>query len=224
MNNIKRIVKDLSNVQKLPFTDHIYMCPIDEKDVTNIQAVIIGPRDSPYIGGIFLFQFHIPQLYPFTPPVVHHQTTTHRIHPNLYNGPNGKVCLSILNTWGKNEWASSLTFEVVLRTIQSLLDKNPITFEPGYESSSNIKGFNYEMCVRWITIQSTLNILKNISHYHEHIQTFIRNNIKYIVDNIYESISMIQDGTYNTFHHPNIKISRQMAMDTFKQVTPKFLN
>ncbi len=213
MNNSKRIIKDITTVQNLPVTDHIYIFIVDDKDIKNLRAIILGPTDSPYVGGIFLFNIQIPDIYPYVPPVILHTTTCERIHPNLYASPDGKVCLSILNTWGKHEWASSLTFEVILRTIQSLLDKNPITFEPGFEHYDLIKGHAYEMCARWITIKSTLNILKTLDKYPDNMQIFIRKNMPYIIDNISQSISKLHDDTYNTIHHHNIKVSRQ-AMET----------
>lgn len=65
-----------------------------------------------------------------------------RFNPNLYT--DGKVCLSILNTWhGRPEekWnpqTSSLL--PVLVAIQSLiLNAEPYFNEPGYEKSRNVR-------------------------------------------------------------------------------------
>ena len=55
-----------------------------------------------------------------------------RLNPNLYT--NGKVCLSILNTWSGPKWSSCQNLSSVLLSIQSLLNENPIHNEPGWEN------------------------------------------------------------------------------------------
>ena len=62
--------------------------------------MIIGPQDTPYANGCFEFDVFFPADYPNSPPIINLQTTGHnsvRFNPNLY--VDGKVCLSILNTW-----------------------------------------------------------------------------------------------------------------------------
>ena len=109
---------------------------IENDDVQTLKILIVGPDDSPYHGGFFLFKVNFPSDFPFSPPIVKFITAIHhqgcRLHPNLYQ--EGKVCLSILNTWGNNEWSPALTLEKVFLTIQGLLDSNPIANEPGYHT------------------------------------------------------------------------------------------
>lgn len=67
-----------------------------------IHALVTGPFDTPYEGGLFQFLIRFPPNYPFAPPRVKFLTTGGglvRFNPNLYQ--NGKVCLSILG------WAMS---------------------------------------------------------------------------------------------------------------------
>ena len=69
-------------------------------------VIVVGPFDTPYEGGFFVFTIHFPSNYPFQPPFIKHQTTGGgqiRFNPNLYR--NGKVCLSILGTkGGDHDW------------------------------------------------------------------------------------------------------------------------
>ena len=60
--------------------------------LTQKQAMIVGPTDTPYVGGCFLFDLYCPSTYPNSPPLVHLLTTGNgsvRFNPNLYH--SGKV-------------------------------------------------------------------------------------------------------------------------------------
>jgi len=82
------------------------------------DAMIVGPTDTPYAGGIFKLEIHFPTDYPFKPPKV--VFTTKIYHPNI--STNGSICLDIL----KDQWSPALTISKVLLSICSLLsDPNP---------------------------------------------------------------------------------------------------
>lgn len=107
----------------------------DDSQITFLKAVITGPSDTPYMGGIYEFDFVFPNNYPSVPPKVTFKTTAGgrvRFNPNLYN--NGKVCLSLLGTWSGEPWKpSSSTILQVLVSLQSLvLVAEPYYNEPGY--------------------------------------------------------------------------------------------
>jgi baculoviral IAP repeat-containing protein 6 len=64
------------------------------------QVLITGPAETPYANGCFEFDVYFPPDYPNSPMHINLETTGHhtiRFNPNLYN--DGKVCLSVLNTW-----------------------------------------------------------------------------------------------------------------------------
>lgn len=107
------------------------------QDLTKIDALIVGPEDTPYAGGFFAFRIALPHDYPAQPPKVKLLTTgsgTVRFNPNLYM--NGKVCLSILGTWSGPGWSSSQGLASVLLSIQSLLNAHPASNEPGFRATS----------------------------------------------------------------------------------------
>ena len=69
------------------------------------RALIIGPADTPYANGCFIFDIFLPHNYPTVPPAVQFKTTGGgrvRFNPNLYEC--GKVCLSLLGTWSGPSW------------------------------------------------------------------------------------------------------------------------
>jgi len=127
-----RIKKDLSSLIVTDPLPGIIAVP-HESDISQIDALITGPFDTPYCGGFFLFRINCPHDYPICPPKVKLLTTcndTVRFNPNLYK--NGKVCLSILGTWDGPSWSPALTLSTVLLSIQSLLNDKPYHNEPGY--------------------------------------------------------------------------------------------
>lgn len=82
------------------------------------EAVIIGPTDTPYEGGIFKLNISMPTDYPFKPPSVIFQTKIY--HPNINSA--GNICLDILKT----KWSPALSISKILLSICSLLaDPNP---------------------------------------------------------------------------------------------------
>ncbi|ERL85653.1 hypothetical protein D910_03070 [Dendroctonus ponderosae] len=137
------------------------------------QVLITGPADTPYANGCFELDVFFPPDYPLSPMLINLETTGHhtvRFNPNLYN--DGKVCLSVLNTWhGRPEekWnAQTSSFLQVLVSIQSLiLVPEPYFNEPGYErargtpaGSVNSKDYNLNICqatVRWAMLDQILN-------------------------------------------------------------------
>ena len=111
-----RIMSELEELNKHP-PENISAGPINE-ELYIWQATILGPKDSPYSGGIFNLSIHFNESYPFKPPKVKFITPIY--HPNI--NKNGSICLDILNT----AWTPILTISKLLLSICSLLtDPNP---------------------------------------------------------------------------------------------------
>eukprot|EP00469_Lotharella_globosa_P002945 CAMPEP_0167796840 /NCGR_PEP_ID=MMETSP0111_2-20121227/15292_1 /TAXON_ID=91324 /ORGANISM="Lotharella globosa, Strain CCCM811" /LENGTH=168 /DNA_ID=CAMNT_0007690819 /DNA_START=74 /DNA_END=580 /DNA_ORIENTATION=- len=82
------------------------------------NAVIFGPDDTAWEGGVFRLNINFTEEYPNKPPEV--RFTTKMFHPNIYE--DGKICLDIL----QNQWSPMLNVTAILTSIQSLLtDPNP---------------------------------------------------------------------------------------------------
>ena len=87
-------------------------------DLFNWDAMIVGPSDSPFQGGIFRLKIAFPTDYPFKPPLVTFKTKI--FHPNI--NAAGSICLDIL----KDKWSPALNVGTALLSIMSLLtDANP---------------------------------------------------------------------------------------------------
>ncbi|GJS86119.1 ubiquitin-conjugating enzyme 25 [Tanacetum coccineum] len=132
----KKIQKEWKILQKdLP--DTIYV-RVYESRMDLLRAVIVGVKETPYHDGLFFFDIHFPKKYPDKPLKVHYHSGGLRINPNLYE--NGRVCLSLLNTWvgAENEqWTLGvLTMLQVLVSIQGMvLNAKPYINEPGFSGS-----------------------------------------------------------------------------------------
>ena len=111
-----RIQRELAELNKDP-PANCSAGPVSD-DLYNWQATIMGPKDSPYEGGVFFLSLVFPSEYPFKPPKVHF--TTKIYHCNI--SANGSICLDIL----RDQWSPALTVNKLLLSISSLLtDPNP---------------------------------------------------------------------------------------------------
>ena len=120
------------------FNVEFLIIPKQKKDVEDDTLI------SPYTGGFFIFKLVIPEDYPLSPPkaTFYPQQNTIRLHPNYYE--NGNVCLSVTNTWGKEDWVPSISLLSLANVFEERLNERSLAFEPGKEMVSNIdlKRFN----------------------------------------------------------------------------------
>lgn len=109
---MKRLAKELQDIKNDP-PAYISAGPLDD-NLFEWEALLIGPKDTPYEDGCFVLEILIPHDYPIKPPNVIFKTKI--FHPNINH--NGNICLDIL----KNNWSPSLTISKILLSICSLLN------------------------------------------------------------------------------------------------------
>ncbi|XP_065868318.1 probable ubiquitin-conjugating enzyme E2 23 [Euphorbia lathyris] len=130
---LKKVQQDWSILQNnLP--EGIYV-RIYEDRMDLLRAVIVGAYGTPYQDGLFFFDFHLPPEYPDVPPSAYYHSGGWRINPNLYE--EGKVCLSLLNTWtgkGNEVWdpMSSSILQILVSLQGLVLNSKPYFNEAGY--------------------------------------------------------------------------------------------
>jgi hypothetical protein len=133
---VRRITVDTKKAMDLA-PEGMFWIP-DETDLTHGWAIVCGPADTPYHGGAFCFEVRFPDNYPFEPPSFTYLTNDGRtrFNPNLYK--NGKVCLSLLNTWAGEQWSGVQSLSSILHCIQTaVLNEEPLRNEPSYSSASS---------------------------------------------------------------------------------------
>jgi len=138
-----RLLKDVRSILKYPLTEHGIHYVHDDENCMRGYALIIGPEDSLYADGMYLFVLKFPSDYPYKPPRLEFATGDGktRFNPNLYR--NGKVCLSILNTWKGEQWTSCQTIRSVLLTLVTLFHNKPLLNEPGVrETHKSFQPYN----------------------------------------------------------------------------------
>jgi ubiquitin-protein ligase len=119
----KRLLKDLKQIQSLKLADGVTAAPINETNLFEWQAMITGPDQTPYEGGLYELILKIPANYPVKPPKVRFKTEI--FHPNIYK--NGDICIDIL----QDQWSEVMSIEKILISIRSLLN------EPNVNSPAN---------------------------------------------------------------------------------------
>ncbi|KAG5045322.1 hypothetical protein JHK86_014728 [Glycine max] len=106
----------------------------DDSNIFKWTALIKGPSETPFEGGVFQLAFSVPEQYPLQPPQVRFLTKI--FHPNVHfkfendyllNGgksynvyhlwKTGEICLDIL----KNAWSPAWTLQSVCRAIIALM-------------------------------------------------------------------------------------------------------
>ena len=114
--SLQRLRKEYEQM-KHDYTPNLSAAPIDD-NLYQWEAIILGPTETPYEGGIFKLNISVLQDYPFKPPIVTFKTKIY--HPNINS--EGSICLDILKTG----WSPALTISKILLSICSLLsDPNP---------------------------------------------------------------------------------------------------
>lgn len=152
---VKRIMKDLEVLKKnrdALAKDGMFF-HVDESNIFKLKLLIIprhkvDPSDaslvSPYVGGFFVFEFTFPEDFPLNPPkiVFHPQHNYFRLHPNYYT--NGKVCLSVINTWGGQDWSPATSIMSLFQVLEERFNERALCFEPGQENArvDTLKQYN----------------------------------------------------------------------------------
>jgi ubiquitin-conjugating enzyme E2 D/E len=133
---LKRLQKELVDFQKDP-PESCSAGPIND-DMFHWEGTIIGPKDTPYEGGVFKLDITFSPEYPFKPPIMSFKTRIYHINIST----KGAICLDIL----KDQWSPALSVARTLLSICSLLNEpNPdsaLEQEHARLYLSNREGYN----------------------------------------------------------------------------------
>ncbi|KAJ2844443.1 ubiquitin-conjugating enzyme E2 S [Coemansia brasiliensis] len=108
---LRRLAKELQKLQSNP--PEGIQVQINEEQLTEIHATILGPKDTPYEDGHFKIRLTIDNSFPDTPPTGIFLTKI--FHPNV--SEHGEICVNTL----KKDWQKHYGIEHVLVTVKCLL-------------------------------------------------------------------------------------------------------
>lgn len=155
---MRRMYADIKQVQDAELEKDGIYCSFNEEDIFDVKAMIVGPEDTPYEFGYYLFHLRFPKNYPYSPPKVSFETryntdaTRLRFNPNLY--ANSKVCLSILGTWHGPQWEPCQSLYSILIAFQTILVKEPLTNEPGFMPIRSDNLHKHETYKKMVTFEN----------------------------------------------------------------------
>ena len=107
MENLDRIINEYKDINREPISNcgGITVGVSDESNYRKWRISVIGPKDSPYKGGLFCLGCEFPEKYPLEPPEVYFLTPIYHlnINPKAPKSPNdeplGHISLSTLSFW-----------------------------------------------------------------------------------------------------------------------------
>ena len=171
-SSIMRLIRDVKDIISTPLTEHGIHYKHSDEDVLKGQALIIGPKETPYENGFYLFDITYPNDYPHRPPLVTFRTNDGktRMNPNLYKC--GKVCVSILNTWKGDAWTGCQTISTMLLALVSLLNSNPLLNEPGVPETSP-DCLVYRQIVAYKNVEIAMKMVLESKTIRNHFSSFV---------------------------------------------------
>eukprot|EP00163_Fabomonas_tropica_P011947 TRINITY_DN2298_c0_g1_i2.p1 TRINITY_DN2298_c0_g1~~TRINITY_DN2298_c0_g1_i2.p1 ORF type:complete len:171 (-),score=21.47 TRINITY_DN2298_c0_g1_i2:456-968(-) len=158
---LKRLMQEYKEITNNP-VDGIIAGPVSEQNYFEWEAIIMGPSQTPYEGGVFQALLKFPPDYPLSPPSM--RFITPLWHPNIY--PDGRVCISILHAPGDDpnhyelsseRWSPVQSVEKVLLSVLSMIA------EPNDESPANL-----DAAIMW---------RKNRQQYNDYVASQVQNSL-----------------------------------------------
>lgn len=205
-NTFKRIVSDVKDIILEPLNNDYIFYKHDETNVLKGHAMIIGPKNTCYYNGFFFFEFDFPTDYPFAPPKVTYHTNngTTRFNPNLYR--DGKVCLSVLNTWRGDSWSACQTIRSILLILQSILNDEPLLNEPGinrthedfipYNEIVTYESYNYALYKQYIQKNGVFEMFR------DEMNTYFYKNKNKIIS----ELTLLSTNIQNKYKKESVKL------------------
>ena len=129
-------MKDLKKIHSEEIDQTINAVP-DDDNIFKWSAIIFGPDDTVWEGGVLKLTMEFSDQYPQQPPKV--QFVSKIFHPNVYK--DGQIGLDILH----DNWSPSYDVQIILISIQHLLtnpdNKNAVNSEASQMHKNNYREY-----------------------------------------------------------------------------------
>ena len=137
-NYDKRLPKELKRCKNIENIDNFVIYPMGE-NLLFLQAILFGPKDSPYEGGKFFFDIKIPEDYPFKCPKFYLKTKI--FHPYFIGNENKKVYIRELVFWNPSFTIHNIVSKIYTFLNEpdlSLLEEKTLFNGIGHNNTNNI--------------------------------------------------------------------------------------
>ena len=142
-NAERRLLRDLKKIQSDNSLGEEISATPNGDSLFKWDAIIFGPSDTIWEGGIFQLTMEFNEEYPNKAPKV--KFITKMFHPNIYN--DGSICLDIL----QHMWSPVYDVSSILTSIQSLLT-DPNVNSPANNTAAVMYGQNYQEYVARVKV------------------------------------------------------------------------
>ena len=146
----KRLRKELQNLERSKEQDHdIYLIP-DGENILRWTALLRGPVETPYEGGVYQLSVVCGNDYPLAPPSI--KFVTKIFHPNIHF-QTGEVCLDIL----KKEWSPAWGVQAACRAVLALLSDPDADSPLNCDAGNMIRGGDmvaYNSVARFYSVEN----------------------------------------------------------------------
>lgn len=157
---MKRLSRELLSIKrdlKNHINETIYLQPTNvSKSLLGWTALLKGPQDTPYEGGVFQLSISCNNQYPLRPPSM--VFITKIFHPNI-NFHTGEICLDIL----KQEWSPAWGLQAACRAVLALMSdwdaESPLNCDAGnmirggdivcFRGTARMYTIENAMCLSW---------------------------------------------------------------------------
>ncbi|KAG8188229.1 hypothetical protein JTE90_021250 [Oedothorax gibbosus] len=226
-----RIVKKEMNLLKTSLPEGIIVKSFEDR-IDLYSVLIAGPRRTPYEDGLFFFDFQLPPDYPRSPPLCHYVSyCSDRLNPNLYEG--GKVCVSLLGTWGgkgTEMWNpdTSNLLQVIVSIQGLILVSEPYYNEAGYERQKgtqlgmeNSRMYNEMVVLKLVQSMSKL-LVSRPEVFHKEIAEHFQTQASKLIERLERWLEISE--TWNTAHptSPTSPTTFKQMHTTAAPVLPEF--
>ncbi len=145
LTTLQTVSRELNRIKKSDINSNGIYFAVSEENMCLFKFLIIGPKDTPYEGGYFLFDGVMDDMPKSNPKIIFMTTGggSFRFNPNLY--ACGKVCLSLLGTWSGPGWNSeeSSILQLLMSILSFIFVSEPYYNEPGHiDNESASKEYN----------------------------------------------------------------------------------
>lgn len=102
---LKRLRQEYKDIIKNPLANIPITIGYDEDDIFTWKITLLGPKDTPYKGGLFFLKIVFPEDYPWGKPNIFFLTPIYHlnVNPRKSRFPEseelGHVCVSITRWW-----------------------------------------------------------------------------------------------------------------------------